>query len=73
MNIPKHSPFTQKSTCLFPCLCRDEVDEHGFQMQHVVNIHLGFLPEAPHTAQQARTSQGITCRLHSPVIVACFD
>lgn len=31
---------------------RDEVDEHGFHMQHVVAIHLGMLLEAPHTAMQ---------------------
>ncbi|KAL4457754.1 hypothetical protein ABPG75_012619 [Micractinium tetrahymenae] len=31
---------------------RDEVDEHGFQMQHVVSIHLGFLWDAPNTAMQ---------------------
>ncbi|KAL4443017.1 hypothetical protein ABPG77_008508 [Micractinium sp. CCAP 211/92] len=31
---------------------RDEVDEHGFQMQHVVSIHLGMLRDAPNTSMQ---------------------
>ena len=30
------------------------MDEHGFQMQHVVSVHIGFMRQAPNTAVQVR-------------------
>jgi hypothetical protein len=36
--------------------CRDEVDERGYMMQRVVDVHVGFVREAPHTALQVGTS-----------------
>jgi hypothetical protein len=53
--MPPRSPL---STPPLLCACvpprSDQVDEHGFQMQHVVEVHLGVLQEAPHTAVQVR-------------------
>ncbi|EFN58547.1 hypothetical protein CHLNCDRAFT_140657 [Chlorella variabilis] len=45
---------------------RDKVDERGFQMQHVVQVHTGFLADAPHTVVQ-----GI-CLYHSNRLVKPF-
>ena len=32
------------------------MDEHGFHMQHVVNVHVGFLLDAPKTVLQVCVS-----------------
>lgn len=42
------------------------MDERGFQMQHVVQVHTGFLADAPHTVVQ-----GI-CLYHSNRLVKPF-
>ena len=49
--------------CLAPSLAArsDEVDEHGFQMQHVVQVNIGFMRDAPNTAVQAGAGTPAVC------------
>lgn len=59
---PQHKKASQQRLLLGPlppcCFmrCRDEVDKRGYMMQRVVDVHVGFVREAPHTALQVGTS-----------------